>query len=87
MNQHAGGKWLIHATKRRKDSQLQSLNSPAEYPNREARCDIMRSNGTTLNPILKKVQWQKHPGGWGIVEHQIPSIKVLFKINAKSHAY
>ena len=32
-----------------------------------------------LNPIFwKKVQGQKHPGGWGIVEHQIFSIKVLF---------
>ena len=39
-----------------------------------------------LNPIFwKKVQGQKHPGRWGIVEHQIPSIKVLFKTNAKSH--
>ena len=25
---HAGGKWLIHDTKRRKDSQLQSLKLP-----------------------------------------------------------
>ena len=25
MDQHAGGKWLIHDTKRRKDNQLQSL--------------------------------------------------------------
>ena len=41
-----------------------------------------------LNPIFwKKVQGQKHPGRWGIVEHQIPSIKVLFKINAKSHKH
>ena len=41
-----------------------------------------------LNPILwKKVQGQKHPGRWGIVEHQIPSIKVLFKTNAKSHKH
>ena len=30
-----------------------------------------------LNPIFwKKVQGQKHPGRWGIVEHQLPSIKV-----------
>ena len=35
----------------------------------------------------KKVQGQKHPGRWGIVEHQIPSIKVLFKTNAKSHKH
>ena len=26
--QHAGGKWLIHDTKRRKDNQLQSLKLP-----------------------------------------------------------
>ena len=39
-----------------------------------------------LNPIFwKKIQGQKHPGRWGIVEHQIPGTKVLFKINAKSH--
>ena len=37
-----------------------------------------------LNPIFwKKIQEQKHPGRWGIAEHQIPSIKVLFKTNAK----
>ena len=41
-----------------------------------------------LNPIFwKKVQGQKHPGRWGIVEHQIPSIKVLFKTNTKSHTH
>ena len=27
-NQHAGGKWLIHDTKRRKDNQLQRLKLP-----------------------------------------------------------
>ena len=41
-----------------------------------------------LNPIFwKKLQRQKHPGRWGIVEQQIPSIKVLFKTNAKSHKH
>ena len=40
VDQHAGGKWLIHDTKRRKDNQLQSLKLPAEYPNWVARCDI-----------------------------------------------
>ena len=41
-----------------------------------------------LNPIFwKKVQGQKHPGRWGIVENQIPSIKVLFKTNGKSHKH
>ena len=28
MDQHAGGKWLTHDTKRRKDNQLQSLKLP-----------------------------------------------------------
>ena len=28
MDQHAGGKWLIHDTKRRKDNQWQSLELP-----------------------------------------------------------
>ena len=41
-----------------------------------------------LNPIFsKKVQGQKHPGRWEIVEHQIPSIKVLFKTNTKGHKH
>ena len=35
----------------------------------------------------KKVQRQKHPGRWGIVEHQIPSIKVLFETSAKSQKH
>ena len=29
-DQHAGGKWLIHDTKRRKDNQLQSLKPPCK---------------------------------------------------------
>ena len=28
VDQHTGGKWLIHDTKRRKDNQLQSLKLP-----------------------------------------------------------
>ena len=41
-----------------------------------------------LNPIFsKKVQGLKHPGRWGIVEHQIPSIKVLFNTNTKGHKH
>ena len=74
VDQHAGGKWLIQDTKRRKDNQLQSLKRT---------CRI-----SMLNPMFwKKVQGQKHPGRWGIVEHQIPSIKVLFKINAKTQKH
>ena len=32
LGQHIGGKWLIHGTKHRKDIQLQSPDSSAEYP-------------------------------------------------------
>ena len=28
VDQHTGGKWLIHGTKRRKDNQLRSLELP-----------------------------------------------------------
>ena len=82
VDQHAAGKWLIHDTKRRKD------NHSAEYPSWVARCDIKGSVSTVLNPIFsKKVQGQKHPGRWGIVEHRIPSIKMLFKTNTKGHKH
>ena len=40
-----------------------------------------------IGVFWKKVQGQKHPGRWGSVEHQIPSIKVMFKTNAKSHKH
>ena len=61
---------------------------PAEYPSWVARCDKKGSDGTMLNPIFwKKVQGQKHPGRWGIVEYQILSIKMLFKTNTKSHKH
>ena len=32
VDQHAGGKWLIHNTKRHKDNQLQSLKLPWNSP-------------------------------------------------------
>ena len=65
-----------------------ALNSPAEYPSWKARCVKKGTDGTMLNPIFrKKVQGQKHPWRLGIVEHKIPSIKVLFKINAKSRKH
>ena len=41
-----------------------------------------------MNPIFwKKVQGQTHPGRWEVVEHQIPSIKVLFETNAMRVRY
>ena len=87
VDQHAGGKWLIHDTKRHKDNQLQSLKLPCRI-SKLSRCDIKGSVSTVLNPIFpKKVQGQKHPGRWGNVEHQMPSIKVLFKTNTRGHKH
>ena len=41
-----------------------------------------------LKPIFwKEVQGQKHPVRWEIAEHQITSIKVLFKTTTKSHKH
>ena len=54
MDHHAGGKRLIHDTKRHKDNQLQSLNTPAEYPSWVARCAIKGSDGTMLKPMFRK---------------------------------
>ena len=39
VDEHTGGKWSIHGTKQRKDSQLQSLAPPAEYHSRESELD------------------------------------------------
>ena len=79
VDQHAGGKWLIHDTKRRKDNQLQSLKLPCRISKLSSKMWHKGVRSTVLNPIFsKKVQGQKHPGRWGIVEYQIPSIKILF---------
>ena len=52
VDQHTGGKWLIHGTKRRKDNQLQAWNYPVKYPSREYKHDIKEYKGNMLNPIL-----------------------------------
>ena len=72
LDQHTGGKWLIHGTKRRKDNQLQSLEPPVEYPSRECKYDIKESKGNMFNPIFKEnVQWQKHPGSCVFAEPEL----------------
>ena len=89
VGQHAGGKWLIQPTPdAARTISCKAWYSPAEYASWVARCDIKGSVSTVLNPIFsKKVQGQKRSGKWGIVEHQIPSIKVLFKTNIKGHKH
>ena len=67
VDQHAGGKWLIHDTERRKDNHLQSLKFPCRIPSWVARCAIKGSVSTMLNPIFwKKVQGQNIMGGEGL---------------------
>ena len=79
---HTGDKWLIYDIKRHRDNQFQRLNPPVEYASWLSRCDIKGPGGTMLNSIFwKKVQWQKHPGRWGITERKMPSVTMLFKTN------
>ena len=62
VGQHAGGKWLIHDTKRRKDNQLQSLKLPCRISKLSSKMWHKVVRSTVLNPIFsKKVQEQKHP--------------------------
>ena len=46
MDQYTGGKWLINGTKRRKDNQMQSVESPVEHPSRACKPDIKSPNVT-----------------------------------------
>ena len=71
-DQHTRGKWLVHGTKRRKDNQLQSLNSPVEYLSRESKHDIQASKGNMFNPIFKEnVQGRKYPGSCAFAEAEL----------------
>ena len=47
MDQHAGGKWLIHNTKRRKDNQLQSLKLPCRISKLSVESDILKEGPGT----------------------------------------
>ena len=82
MDQHTGGKWLIHGTKRRKDNQLQTRNSPVEHPCRMSKHDMKESEGD--DPILKgNVQGRKHQGDAHLQNQNYlvsESLNVLFKI-------
>ena len=53
VDQHTGGKWFIHGTKRRKDNQLQSLEA-VEYPSRECKEDIYESKVNMFSPIFEE---------------------------------
>ena len=71
MDQHTGGKWLIHGTKRHKDNQLQSLELPVEYPSRECKHDIKESKGNMFNPIFKENVQGRKPGSYAFAEPEL----------------
>ena len=69
IDQHTGGKCLIHDTKHRKDNQLQAWNSPVEYLSRESKHDIKEFEGEVFNPIFKEnVHGRNHPGRCAFAE-------------------
>ena len=72
VDQHTGDKRLIDGTKRRKENQLQSLELPVKYHNRECKHDIKKSKGNMFNPLFKeKVQGRKHPGSCAFAEPEL----------------
>ena len=52
VDQHAGGKWLIHDTKRPAQGQSVAKRETLLQNIQVARCDIKGSDGTMLNPIF-----------------------------------
>ena len=42
---HTGGKWISYGTEHRKDNQLQKLELPVAYLNRESKHDLKKSEG------------------------------------------
>ena len=74
VDQHTGGKWLIHGTKRRKDNQLQSLELPCMISTLEQRTpkhqsDWLYGNGgaadqCTMSQVPIFIPW--HREYWNI---------------------
>ena len=88
MKHHAGGKWVIHDTKRRKDNQLQSLKLPCRISKFSSK---MWHKGVRWHhvesDILKEGPGTKTSWDMGDCRTPIPSIKVLFKTNSKIHKH
>ena len=70
MDQHTGGKWIIHGTPNAaRTISCKAWNSPVEYPSRECKHDIKESKGNMFNPIFKEnVQGKKHSGSSAFAE-------------------
>ena len=62
VDQHAGGKWLIHDTRRRKNNQLQSLKLACRILRLPLKDMIKLTNG--YQQILKQITDGLHISGW-----------------------
>ena len=61
VDQHTGGKWLIHGTKRRKDNQLQSLELPCKISTLEQRTPKHKSDWLNgYGVLLTNVQCHRY---------------------------
>ena len=75
VDQHTGIKWLIHGTKRRKDS-CTAWHSPVEYPIKECKHDIKESESNMFNTIFKEnVQGRKHSGSCAFAKPELHSYR------------
>ena len=74
MDQHKGGKWLIHGTKHCKDKQS---GTPLYNILVESKHDIKESQGNMFNTIFQEKvgPGQKHPGRCIVAEPKLPSFR------------
>ena len=54
VDQHTGGKWLIHGPNAARKISCKARNSHVEYPSRECKRDTKQSEGNTFNPMFKE---------------------------------
>ena len=72
VDQHTGGKWLIHGTKRRKDNQLQSLELPCRKSHKGIYTWHKGVQRNMFNPIFKEnIQGRRHPGSYAFAEPEL----------------
>ena len=78
VDQHTGGKWLIHGTNTTRTISYKALKSPVEYLSRESIHDTKESEGSMFNPIFKdNFQGQKLPGRCVVAKPKQPCFRKL----------
>ena len=72
MDQHTGGKWLIHGRNAARTISCNAWYSPVEYPSGDCKHGIKESKGNMFNPIFKEnVLGHKHPGSCAFTEPEL----------------